>query len=192
MSIEKFQIVAFSPNDSPTPNDILKIFLSQHVHTIKTESAHAISCEFTLENSTPKKIMMISVPDITRTYDGLSDVNFYFIFVHLQNFNAQKNFEIICSYISKYCDLNKKIYVFGVVNDDFFKKTISKEVLKQIFDEKLRKKVKYEYYEINMMNKKEVGEVILKIFLKYFSQKGEILTNNKEEIGHKAPSCVFY
>ena len=43
-----------------------------------------------------------------------------------------------------------------------------------------------------MMNKKEVGDDILKIFLKYFSQKGEILTNNKEEIGHKAPSCVFY
>ena len=192
MSIEKFQIVAFSPNDSPTPNDILKIFLSQYSHTIKTESTHAISCEFTLENSTPKKIMMISIPDITRTYEGLSDVNFYFLFVHLQSSDAQKNFELLCSYISKYCDLNKKIYVFGVLNDDFFKKTVSKEIFKKVFDEKLGKNVKYEYYEINMMNKKEVGDVFLKIFVKYFSQKGEILTNNKEENGHEAPSCVFY
>ena len=192
MSIEKFQIVAFSPNDSPTPNDILKIFLSQYSHTIITESTHAISCEFTLENSTPKKIMMISIPDITRTYEGLSDVNFYFLFVHLQSSDAQKNFELLCSYISKYCDLNKKIYVFGVLNDDFFKKTVSKEIFKKVFDEKLGKNVKYEYYEINMMNKKEVGDVFLKIFVKYFSQKGEILTNNKEGNGHEAPSCVFY
>ena len=193
MSIEEFQIVAFSPNDDPSPNDILKIFLTQHIHTIKAESIHAISCEFSLENSTTKKIMMISIPDIARTYEGLTDVSFYFIFVYLQNDNSQKNFESICSYISKYCDLNKKIFVFGVLNDDFFKKKISKEMIKKIMDEKLGKNLNYQYYEINIMNKKEIGDIIFNIFVKKnFSQKREILTDKKKEVGHKAHLCVFY
>ena len=193
MSMEEFQIVAFSPNEAPSPNDILKIFLSEHIYTIKAESTHAISCEFFLENSSTVKIMMISVPDITRTYQGLTDVSFYFIFVHLQNPNCQKYFESICSYISKYCDLNKIIFVFGVLNDDFFKKAISKETVKKIMDEKLGKNVNYLYYEINMMNKNEVWDIIFNIFFKKnFSQKRGVLTDKKKEIGHKAHSCVFY
>ena len=193
MSMEEFQIVSFSPNDAPSPNDILNIFLSQHIHTIKAESIHAISCEFSLENSTSKKIMMISVPDITRTYEGLTDVSFYFIFVHLQKLNSHKNFEAICSYINKYCDLNKKIFVFGVLNDDFFRKTMTKEMVKKIMDEKLGKNINYQYYEINMMNKKEIGDIIFNIFLnKNFSQKRQILTDKKKDVGHKAHSCVFY
>ena len=188
MSIEEFQIVAFSPNDAPSPNDILKIFLSQYIHSIKTESTHAISCEFSLENSTTKKIMMISVPDITRTYDGLTDVSFYFIFVHLQNANCKKNLESICSYISKYCDLNKKIFVFGVLNDNFFEKIISKEMVKKIINEKLGKNVNFQYCEINIMNKKEIWDFIFNIFFK----KKEISTDKKKEVGHKAHSCIFY
>ena len=196
MSIEEFQIVAFSQNDAPSPNDILKIFLSQHIHTIKTESTHAISCEFSLENSTTKKIMMISVPDITRTYEGLTDASFYFIFVHLQNANCKKYFESICSYINKYCDLNKKIFIFGVLNDDFFEKIISKEMAKKIMNEKFGKNVNFQYYEINIKNKKEIGDIIFNIFFKKnLSQKKEILTDKKNKVGVKAHpcfSCVFF
>ena len=129
-SIEEyqFQIVAFSPNEArPSPNDILKIFLNQFVYKITAESVHAISCEFSLPISKRGKIMMISIPDITRTYDGLTDVDFYFLFVHLQNENAQKDFELICSYMQKNCDLNKKIYVFGVVKDNLSNKIMNKE-----------------------------------------------------------------
>ena len=192
MSIEVFQIVAFSPNVSPTPNDILKKFLSQHIHTIKTESTHVIACELFLENFASKKIMMISVPDLTRTYQGLTDANFYFLFVHLQKAKEQNNLESICSYIKKYCDLTKKIYVFGVLNDDFFAKKITKEMVKKILVEKLGKNVNYQYNEINMMNTKEMGDTILNIFFMYCSKNIDILTNKNNEVGHKAPSCVFF
>ena len=147
-SIEEyqFQIVAFSPNEvRPSPNDILKIFLNQFVHKITAESVHAISCEFSMSISKRGKIMMISIPDITRTYDGLTDVDFYFLFVHLQNDNAQKDFELICSYMQKNCDLNKKIYVFGVVKDNLSNKIMNKENIKKILEEK---NMIFKYYEI--------------------------------------------
>ena len=89
--------------------------------------------------------------------------------------------------------MNKKIFVFGVLNDDFFRKTMTKEMVKKIMDEKLGKNINYQYYEINMMNKKEIGDIIFNIFFKKnFSQKRGVLTDKKKEIGHKAHSCVFY
>ena len=186
-SIEEyqFQIVAFSPNEArPFPNDIIKIFLNQFVHKITAESVHAISCEFSLPVSKRGKIMMISIPDITRTYDGLTDVDFYFLFVHLQNDNAQKEFELICSYMKKNCDLNKKIYVFGVVKDNFKEKKMTKENVKKILEEN---NMIFKYYEINLNDEKKIGDIILNILLA-FSQKRE----NKANIGQHAHSCVFF
>ena len=70
MTSEKFQIVAFTTNETkPTPNDILKIFLNQNTNTIKVQSAHSIQCEFSLENKS-SEIMMTSISDLNRTYDG--------------------------------------------------------------------------------------------------------------------------
>ena len=181
----QYQIVAFSPKEEhPSPNDILKISLNQFVHKIIAESAHTISCEFSLPNLKREKVMMISIPDITRTYDGLTDVDFYFLFIYLQNNNAQKDFELICSYMKKYCDLNKKIYVFGILKDDFFQKKITKEDIKKFLEEN---EMKFKYYEINLKDEKKIGDIILNILLA-FSQKRE----NKANIGQQAHSCVFF
>ena len=116
MSGDEFQIVAFSTNETtPTANDILKIFLDQHSHIIKVQSMHTISCEFTLQNDPqPKKLMMASLSDLNRTYEGISDVSFYFVFVHMDYPHVQKNLELIGSYMKKYCDLSKRIFVFSV------------------------------------------------------------------------------
>jgi hypothetical protein len=189
MTSEKFQIVAFTTNETkPTPNDILKIFLNQHTHTIKVQSAHAIQCEFSLQNKS-SEIMMISISDLNRTYDGICDVSFYFLFVYLQNLNAQKNFESTCAYMKKYCDLSKKVFIFGILNDDFFKREISEEDINIILGEYL---IYYEYYEIELTDEKQIGDNILKILLS-FSQKRDLVT--KKEGLHKKDSthsCVFY
>ena len=127
IEVDDFQIVAFTTNEtSPSPNDIIKIFLNQHTHIIKTQSQHAFSCEFSFDNN-QKKIMMITIPDINRTYQGISDVTFYFFFVHLESLNVQNKFQSICSYIKKYCDLSKKIFIFGIIkdNNELIKKNIS-------------------------------------------------------------------
>ena len=190
---DDFQIVAFTTNEaSPSPNEIIKIFLDQRAHIIKTQSRHAISCEFSFD-SNQKKIMMITLPEINRTYQGISDVSFYFFFVHLESLNVQKKFESICSYIKKYCDLSKKIFIFGIVKDsnELNKKNIDYENFKKILDEM---KFNYIYNELSMTNKEKIGEILLDIFLS-FSPKGEKMTNvnsNKKEVGQQAHSCVFY
>ena len=95
---------------------------------------------------------MISLPDISRIYDGISDVNFYFLFVYLDNINAQKNFELVCDYMKKHCDLKKKIFIFGVLKEEFSLKNISKENIQKICDLML---FNYMYYEISMANREE-------------------------------------
>ena len=190
---DDFQIVAFTTNEaSPSPNEIIKIFLDQRVHIIKTQSRHAISCEFSFDSS-QKKVMMITLPEINRTYQGISDVSFYFFFVHLESLNVQKKFESICSYIKKYCDLSKIIFIFGIVKDsnELNEKNIAYENFKKILDEM---KFNYIYNELSMTNKEKIGEILLDIFLS-FSPKGEKMTNvdsNKNEVGQQAHSCVFY
>ena len=174
---------------SPSPNDILKLFLDQHSPIIITQSLHVISCKFSLPNfSQPKKIRMISLPDINRAYEGISDVSFYFLFVYLENLNAQKNFELVCSYIKKYCDLKKKIFIFGIIKNEFSLKNIYKENIKKICDEML---FNYIYYEISMTDRKNIGEIFLNIFLS-LSPEGENKINiNKNEVGRQAHSCVL-
>ena len=185
IEVDDFQIVAFTTNEtSPSPNDIIKIFLDQHTHIIKTQSQHAISCEFSFNNN-QKKIMMITIPDINRTYQGISDVSFYFFFVHLESLNVLNKFNSICSYIKKYCDLSKKIFIFGIIKDDseLSKKNISYENFKKILDEM---KFNYIYNELSMVNKEKIGKIFLDIFL------SNNLFGKKNEVDRQAHSCVFY
>ena len=179
IEVDNFQIVAFTTNEtSPSPNDIIKIFLDKYTHIIKTQSLHAISCEFSF-NSIQKKFMMITLPDINRIYQGISDVNFYFFFVHLESLNVQIKFESICSYIKKYCDLNKKIFIFGIIkdNNELSKKNILYENFKKILDE-----MKFNYFlnELSLINKEKIGKLFLDIFL------NNNLFGNKKEVSRQA------
>ena len=67
---------------------------------------------------------------------------------------------------------------------------------KKIMNEKFGKNVNFQYYEINIKNKKEIGDIIFNIFFKKnLSQKKEILTDKKNKVGVKAHpcfSCVFF
>ena len=189
MSGLDYEIISFTTNESAlSPNEILKIFFNNHPHNIKAESARAISCIVSpLNSQTSLNIMMCSLPDLTRTYEGLCDVSFYLLFVDLQKEDAQNAFDKIWSYMTKNCDMSKMIYTFGVIKNGLDKKNLSKEYIIKT----LEGKVLYKYIEINMENKKEIGDIFLKIFLPFQPK------NDNENIINTGPkkqthSCVLF
>ena len=62
--------------------------------------------------------MICSISDLTREYSGITDVNCYLIFIDLKNEKSKESFYLIISFSQNYCDLTKKIYVFGVINEE--------------------------------------------------------------------------
>ena len=60
--------------------------------------------------------MLITILDLTREYQGITDVNFYIIFIDLYS-DQSKNFDLIISFLKFHCNLTKKIYVLGIVNN---------------------------------------------------------------------------
>mgnify|MGYP006873241750 CR=1 FL=1 len=108
------QIISFTTNDiSLNTNNILKILLDQYTHAIKNESKHAMEFDIEFPNSAkPINVMICTLTDLSKEYSGITDVNFYMIFVDLQNEKSKESFESIISYARKYCDCSKKILYF--------------------------------------------------------------------------------
>ena len=195
MSGLDYEILAFTTNESSlTPNEILKIFFNYHPHDIKVDTSNTISCILSPINY-PKSlnIMMCSLPELNRTYEGLCDVSFYFLFVDLQKEDAQNAFVKIWSYMLKNCDLSKLIYSFGVVRNKNDLKNISKENIIKT----LEGKVGFKYFEICTEDKKNIGDIFLNIFLPLSSnlkEKKEFKNNDKNKKGPKKQthSCVLF
>ena len=186
---QKIQIVAFSTNDTEqTPNDIINIFLENNNHNILKKSRHAIAFSINLANSQkPTKIMVCSVLNLTREYTGITDVNCYIIFVDLLKEDSKEKFESIINYARDYCELTKKIYILGMVNQEESKQ-INKGDITKIMDEA---SLTYEYKEINLSKKKEVSDIITDILI--YSSKhpisGDIVADKE---GGKDGSCEIF
>ena len=188
---EKIQIVSFSTNESnQTPNDIIQILLDQYTHTVIRKSKHAISFTIVLPDSIiTKKIMIVSVFNLTREYAGITDVNCYMFFIDLRTENSLENLNVIITYSQNYCDRTKKIFVLGILNEDSeSKQCIHKDDIKKIMDQC---NFIYEYIELNLGKKKEVSDNLLNIFVKCSKGKngdeGEIDKNEKQ-----AHSCNVF
>ena len=142
---DKIQIVAFSTNDSnQTPNDIINIYLEQNKHSILKKSRHAIAFTTALSNTSKiSKIMVCSVLNLTREYTGITDVNCYLLFVDLEKEDSAEKLESIINYAKDYCELTKKIYVFGMVsgNEEEAKHIAKGDITKNLD----AAKVSYEY-----------------------------------------------
>ena len=77
---------------------------------------------------------------------------FLLIFIDLKNENSKETFNLIISYLKDYCDLGKKIFVFGIVNkDNDIKQIISEQDIINIMDSG---NFFYEYIEIDLKNKR--------------------------------------
>ena len=188
---EKIQIVSFSTNESnQTTNDIIQILLDQYTHTLIRKSKHAISFTIVLPYSIiTKKIMIVSVFNLSREYAGITDVNCYMFFIDLRTENSIDNLNVIITYSQNYCDRTKKIFVLGILNEDSeSKQCIYKDDIKKIMD---KGNFIYEYIELNLGKKKEVSDNLLNIFEKCSKEKnwdeGESDKNEKQ-----AHSCNVF
>ena len=187
---DKIQIVAFSTNDSKqTPNDIINIYLEQNNHTILKKSRHAIAFTTALSNSSKiSKIMVCSVLNLTREYTGITDVNCYLLFVDLEKEDSAEKLESIINYAKDYCELTKKIYVFGMVSG---KEEETKNMTKGDITKNLDiAKVSYEYKEINLSKPKEVSEKIIDVLV--YCTKHPISGEVADKDGGQAKSCEIF
>ena len=188
---ETIQIVAFPTNDTNfTPNDIINILLKQYKHTIINKSRHAIEFTLILPNSVKTtKIMICSISDLTREYSGITDVNCYLIFIDLQNENSKESFDLIISFFQNYCDLTKKIYVFGVINEEKdAKQIICEGDIKKVMDSS---NFNYEYIEINLIKTNEVADSILNLFID-LSLESSMQESTINKMDDKAHSCNVF
>lgn len=188
---EKIQIVAFSTNDKDqTPNDILNIFLEQHNHLILKKSRHAIAFSTQIADSTKStKIMVCSVLNLTREYTGITDVNCYLLFIDLEKEESKEKFELILNYAKDYCELAKKLFVFGMVNgNEEEKKHITKTDITKELD---LLQINYEYKEINLSKTKEVSDIIMSV-LEYSAKHSISGEKENDKESGQANSCNIF
>ena len=188
---EKIQIVAFSTNDKDqTPNDVLNIFIEQNNHLIIKKSRHAIAFSTQITDSTKStKIMICSVLDLTREYTGITDVNCYLLFIDLEKEESKEKFELILNYAKSYCELSKKLFVFGMINGN---EEETKHITKtDITNELDPLQIIYEYKEINLSKTKEISDTIMNVLV-YSSKHSIFGEKENEKDARQAGSCNIF
>ena len=182
------QIVAFTTNTDSSqfssPYEIFKIFLKYHDHILlKQRKGLALAFKISLpKDKSDTQIMICSVLDLLREYNGIKDVNCYLIFIDLENRESKNQFNLIIQYILKHCNLAKKIYIIGLYNNylENSKKNIDENEIKEIMKE--TKINKYIYKEMNLEDSQKISDFILEIFINVesASNKKKIIKENKE------------
>ena len=191
----KIQIVAFSTNEKEkSPNEIFSSFLKQHNSLILKKINPAMAFSMTLTgNSKPNIIMICSIFDLTKEYQGLSDVNCYLLFIDLEKEYSSKKLESIITYFKYYCKLDKKIYILGIESGkEGDKKYLTEKDITDIFLD--TEQINYEYKGINLSKEKELSDVIMEILI-YCSnhpldEESEDNFEGKGDSGHS--SCAIY
>ena len=182
------QIVAittnFDPNQFSSPYEIIKIFLKYHDHILlKQRNGLALAFKTTLPKSKKEtQIMICSVYDLFREYNGIKEVNCYLLFVDLENKDSKNQLDLIIKYFLKYCSLSKKIYIIGIYNSDSenIQKYISEQEIKEIFENSNIMKIMYK--EMNIEDTQKISDYILDIFVavENIPTKRKISQENKE------------
>ena len=196
MSEEKIQIVAFSTNETyQNPNDIINTFLEQQNHIILKKTRSAIAFSTQLNNSQKNtKIMICSVLNLGKEYTGITDVNCYIIFIDLEKEISKEKFESIISYVKDYCDLAKKIFIFGMINTNKDEENTSNE--KYINKDDITKLLEntdiiYEYKELDLSKTKDIYDEIINILV--YSSKHSISSDTIEETEKdQSGSCKIF
>jgi uncharacterized lipoprotein YehR (DUF1307 family) len=182
------QIVAFTtnfdPNQFSSPYEIIKIFLKYHDHILlKQRNGLALAFKTTLPKSKKEtQIMICSVYDLFREYNGIKEVNCYLLFVDLESKDSKNQLDLIIKYFLKYCSLSKKIYIIGIYNSDSenIQKYISEQEIKEIFENSNIMKIMYK--EMNIEDTQKISDYILDIFVavENIPTKRKISQENKE------------
>ena len=187
------QIVAFSTNINSSqfssPYEIIKIFLKYHDHILlKQRIGLALAFKTLLPKSKlDTQIMICSVLDLLREYNGIKDVNCYLLFIDLESKDSKEQLHLIIQYYLKYCNLSRKIYIIGLFNSyvETRKKSINEEQIKEILTKANINK--FIYKEMNIEDQQKISDMISEIFINVESlpKKKKIKTDNKE-------NCLIY
>ena len=187
------QIVAFSTNINSSqfssPYEIIKIFLKYHDHILlKQRIGLALAFKTLLPKSKiDTQIMICSVLDLLREYNGIKNVNCYLLFIDLESKESKEQLHLIIQYYLKYCNLSKKIYIIGLFNSygENMKKNIDEAQLKEIFTK--ANISKFVYKEMNIEDQQKISDLITEIFINVDSlpNKKKAKTDNKE-------NCLIY
>ena len=187
------QIVAFSTNINSSqfssPYEIIKIFLKYHDHILLKQR---IGLALAFKTLLPKtkidtQIMICSVLDLLREYNGIKNVNCYLLFIDLESKESKEQLHLIIQYYLKYCNLSKKIYIIGLFNSygENMKKNIDEAQIKEIFTK--ANISKFVYKEMNIEDQQKISDLITEIFINVDSlpNKKKAKTDNKE-------NCLIY
>jgi hypothetical protein len=187
------QIVAFSTNINSSqfssPYEIIKIFLKYHDHILlKQRIGLALAFKTLLPKSKiDTQIMICSVLDLLREYNGIKNVNCYLLFIDLESKESKEQLHLIIQYYLKYCNLSKKIYIIGLFNSygENMKKNIDEAQIKEIFTK--ANISKFVYKEMNIEDQQKISDLITEIFINVDSlpNKKKAKTDNKE-------NCLIY
>ena len=187
------QIVAFSTNINSSqfssPYEIIKIFLKYHDHILlKQRIGLALAFKTLLPKSKiDTQIMICSVLDLLREYNGIKNVNCYLLFIDLESKESKDQLHLIIQYYLKYCNLSKKIYIIGLFNSygENMKKNIDEAQIKEIFTK--ANISKFVYKEMNIEDQQKISDLITEIFINVDSlpNKKKAKTDNKE-------NCLIY
>ena len=187
------QIVAFSTNINSSqfssPYEIIKIFLKYHDHILlKQRIGLALAFKTLLPKSKiDTQIMICSVLDLLREYNGIKNVNCYLLFIDLESKESKEQLHLIIQYYLKYCNLSKKIYIIGLFNSygEKMKKNIDEAQIKEIFTK--ANISKFVYKEMNIEDQQKISDLITEIFINVDSlpNKKKAKTDNKE-------NCLIY
>ena len=188
------QIVAFSTNINSskfsTPYEIIKIFLKFHDHILlKQRIGLALAFKTLLPKSkSDTQIMICSVLDLLREYNGIKNVSCYLLFVDLESNDSKNQLNLIIQYFLKNCNLSKKIYIIGLFNCDSesLNKTLDEGQIKEIFE--AAKINKFIYKEMNIADQQTISDFISEIFISAEGMK------NKKKVTKidKKEACVIH
>ena len=188
------QIVAFSTNINSskfsTPYEIVKIFLKYHDHILLKQK---IGLALAFKTLSPKsksdtQIMICSVLDLLREYNGIKDVSCYLLFVDLESKDSKSQLNLIIQYFLKYCNLSKKLYIIGLFNcnSESDNKTLDERQIKEIIEP--AKINKFIYKEMNIADQQTISDFISEIFISAEGMK------NKKKVTKidKKEACVIH
>lgn len=186
--IDKFQIVAFSTNNnSKTPNDIMEIFLSFNDHKLLRKTKGTLSFMITLKDSAyPTKVMIYSVNDLDKEYNGISDVNCYLMIVDLNQKNYSEELNNLLQFIENNCDITKEFFILGIYEDNLKEVEDAYDLIKDKFQKRNLTNV---YELVNIKENKIISEKIMNVLNYCNKNKMEQTKETDEEKGDEGNSC---
>jgi len=188
---EKIQIVAFSTNETDhNPNDLINIYLENNNHLIIKKTSLATAFTTTLPNTSKQtKIMICSVLNLTKEYTGINDVNCYLLYVDLEKEDSKQKLDFILNYAKENCNLEKRIFVFGMITKENNEKYITEEDIKRYLE---NSQMIYQYKEINVKQIKDICDSLKEVFSFSLSNPISNMNKTQDKDDEKDGSCLIF